>query len=93
MRSFGVGSLSPLQVKPQNNLNMNQVAGCNALWAAQGLQDQSPAVIVNAKTTSNVQVLQLKALRPYLLDKICHDNCSLPKDVHLHNTERAEYWT
>lgn len=50
-----------------------------------------PAVVVDAKTASNVQVLQLKALRPDLLDKIGHDDCSFPEDIHLHSQLRTLY--
>lgn len=48
-------------------------------------------MVVNAQTASNVQVLQLKALRPDLLDKIGHNDCSFPEDIDLNSQLRTLY--
>ena len=55
------------------------------------LANAVPAIVINAETASDVQILQLKALRPDLLHKVCHDDCSFPEDVHLQISPETVY--
>ena len=94
IRSFGVGSLSPLQPQSLMDIRCTQVDLASLSWVqcdTRCWQTAVPAVVINAKTASNVQVLQLKALRPNLLDKVCHDDCSFPEDVHLRVSPASLY--
>ena len=49
----------------------------------------TPAIVVNAKSTANVKILQLKPLRSDLFDKVRHDNSGFSEDVHLHASEMS----
>ena len=43
-----------------------------------------PVVVINSKSSSDVKVLEVKALGPDLLGKSHHDLCCILEDVHLH---------
>ena len=50
-----------------------------------------PVVVVYAQTAADVEVLQVKALRPDLPHKADHDLCCIPEDVHLQPA--SKHWS
>ena len=45
-------------------------------------------VVVDAQASSNIQVLDVKALLTNLLHKVSHDDSCIPENVHLQQADR-----